>query len=75
MIPEWFKVGTKVWFHGFGPETEVIEIDDGECHLDPELEKGSWLCYSIDGYSRIPLDEVAAGHWVPYHIDFRKTED
>lgn len=74
MIPEWFKIGAKVWFQGFGPETEVIEIDDGECHLDPDQEEGSWMGYSDDGYGRLPLNEVT-DHWLPYHIDFRKTED
>lgn len=70
MIPNWFKVGAKVWFHGFGNPMEVILIDNGEYHLDPEKEKGSWIGKDIDGLHSIPLDEVEH-HWQPQHIDFR----
>lgn len=74
MIPEWFKIGASAWFMGYGPETIVISIDDGESHLDPEQESGSWVGESADGQGRIPLDEVAK-YWFPYHTDFRKNED
>jgi len=73
MIPEWFKVGALVWFHGFGNEMKVMFIDDGECHLDPKDEEGHWIGRDIDGLHNIPLTEVES-HWLPRHIDFRKDK-
>jgi len=44
-----FKVGLKVWFMGFGQETEVISIN---------IEEGSWIGADCDGQGLYPLDEV-----------------
>ena len=67
-MPEWFKIGARVWFHGFGLETEVVFIDTGELHLDSPEEYGSWIGRDLDGLHSCPLNEVK-DHWFPYRID------
>lgn len=49
-----FKVGTIVWFRGFGNETEVISID---------LAHGTWIGQDCDGQVLYDLDEVEK-HWM-----------
>lgn len=67
-MPEWFKVGAIVWFHGFGLETEVISIDTGDLYLDSPEEDGNWVGRDLDGLSVYPLNEVN-NHWFPHRID------
>jgi hypothetical protein len=54
-MPKWFKVGAKIWFRGFGSETEVLSINETE---------GSWIGCDDNGEHLYPLDEVNA-HWKP----------
>lgn len=56
-MPEWFKVGAKIWFRGFGSETEVLSISEAT---------GSWIGYDADGKHLYPLDEVSE-HWSPHY--------
>ena len=64
MHSEWFKVGKKVWFMGFGPAVEIISIDNGDTSLD--YESGSWVGRDDEGRRlTYPLDEVKT-YWQQY---------
>lgn len=45
-----FKIGSKIWFMGFGHETEVISID---------VDNDSWIGLDYDGQHLYPLNEVS----------------
>jgi hypothetical protein len=70
ILPSWFVVGAKVWFMGFGPETEVISINIRE-HID--IDEKFWVGRDLDGEHIYPLNEVPE-YWLPNHIDFRTLE-
>src|SRR5208282_661075 len=57
VIPEWFDIGAKIWFMGFGLETSILSID--------EVQE-SWIGLDADGQHLYPLDEVLK-HWRPLY--------
>lgn len=54
---EWFVVGAKIWFLGFGPEVEITEINE---------KHNYWIGLDCDGYHSYPLNEVE-GFWQNQH--------
>jgi hypothetical protein len=65
-MPDWFKVGAKVWFMGFGDVVEVISIqedtiDDGDAF---------WFGKSSEYTAKYPLDEIDLGYWYNHHVDW-----
>jgi hypothetical protein len=66
-MPEWFKVGAKLWFMGFGEENEVVSIHEDFIDDDDAY----WVARTFDGDVIYPLNEVAK-YWRPQHDGWDK---
>jgi hypothetical protein len=66
-MPDWFKVGAKLWFMGFGEEHTVVSIHEDTIDDDDAY----WIAENPDGQVRYPLNEVSK-YWIPQHDGWDK---
>lgn len=52
------EIGTKLWFMGFEPETEIISIDESN---------NSWIGLDFDSKHLYPLDEIEK-YWLDHPV-------